>query len=228
VEQAIPGHRRPGIHARILAALRDPGCEDHARPAFHSEAAGPWLCGEAAAWVRRTGPSGNVRGELAEPYRLQLDGDRRSAAKLWDEIGCSYDAARHTRCRRGACLRQALDICQDLGAAVARIIRGALRRLDIRSIPVGQRAATREHPLGKTRREREVLALVCAGYTNAEIGAKLFISAKTIDHHVSGVLGKLGAPTRQAAASQAARLGLASAARGRPVRCRRRAGPGRR
>jgi len=161
--------------------------------------------------VRRTGPSGNVRGEVAEPYWLQLDGDRRNAAKLWDEIGCSYDAARHTRCRRGACLRQALDICQDLGAATARIIRGALRRLDIRSIPVGQRAATRQHPLGLTRREREVLALVCAGYTNAEIGAKQFISAKTIDHHVSAVLGKLGVPTRQAAASQAARLGLASA-----------------
>ncbi|MGC1288822.1 MAG: helix-turn-helix transcriptional regulator [Streptosporangiaceae bacterium] len=35
-----------------------------------------------------------------------------------------------------------------------------------------------------------------AGYTNAEIGAKLFISAKTIDHHVSAVLGKLGASTR--------------------------------
>jgi hypothetical protein len=52
----------------------------------------------------------------------------------------------------------------------------------------------------------------CAGYTNAEIGAKLFISAKTIDHHVSAVLGKLGASTRQAADSQAARLRLASAA----------------
>jgi DNA-binding NarL/FixJ family response regulator len=74
------------------------------------------------------------------------------------------------------------------------------------------RAATCEHPLGLTRREREVLVLVFAGYTNAEIGAKLFISAKTIDHHVSAVLGKLGASTRQAPASQAARLGLASAA----------------
>jgi DNA-binding NarL/FixJ family response regulator len=105
-----------------------------------------------------------------------------------------------------------MDICQDLGAATAGIIRGALRRLDICSIPAGQRDATPEHPLGLTRREREVLALVWAGYANAEIGAKAFISAKTIDHRVSAVLGKLGAPTRQAAASQAARLGLASAA----------------
>jgi hypothetical protein len=53
-----------------------------------------------------------------------------------------------------------MDICQDLGAATAGIIRGALRRLDICSIPAGQRDATPEHPLGLTRREREVLALV--------------------------------------------------------------------
>ena len=84
-----------------------------------------------------------------------------------------------------------------------------MRRLGIRSIPAGQRAATREHPLGLTRREREVLALVCAGHTSGEIAGKLFISAKTVDHHVSSVLGKLGAPSREAAAAEAARLGLA-------------------
>jgi DNA-binding CsgD family transcriptional regulator/tetratricopeptide (TPR) repeat protein len=193
----------------LAAAHREAGLAELA-----AEGAGPWLGGEAAAWVRRTGPSGKVRGELAEPYRLQLDGDWRNAAKLWDEIGCPYDAAlAMLDAAEEPALRQALDICQDLGAAAtARIIRGAMRQLGIRSIPAGQRAATREHPLGLTRREREVLALVCAGHTNAEIAAKLFISAKTVDHHVSAVLGKLGAPTRQAAASQAARLGLAGAA----------------
>jgi Bacterial regulatory proteins, luxR family len=45
----------------------------------------------------------------------------------------------------------------------------------------------------------------------AEIAVRLFISAKTVDHHVSAVLAKLHAPSRQAAASQAARLGLAGA-----------------
>ncbi len=87
-----------------------------------------------------------------------------------------------------------------------------MRQLGIRSIPAGPRTATRAHPLGLTRREREVLGLICAGHTNAEIAAQLFLSTKTVDHHVSAVLTKLHAPTRNAAASQAARLGLAGAA----------------
>jgi DNA-binding CsgD family transcriptional regulator len=70
----------------------------------------------------------------------------------------------------------------------------------------------RAHPLWLTRREQEVLALICAGHTNAEIAGQLFISAKTVDHHVSAVLAKLGVPSREIAASEAARLGLVSAA----------------
>ena len=55
-------------------------------------------------------------------------------------------------------------------------------------------------------------ARIAATFTPRPASSKLFISAKRIDHHVPAVLGKLGASTRQAAASQAARLGLASAA----------------
>jgi DNA-binding CsgD family transcriptional regulator len=84
-----------------------------------------------------------------------------------------------------------------------------MRRLAIRSIRTGPRAATRQHPLGLTQREREVLGMICAGHTNAEIAGKLFISVKTVGHHVSAVLAKLDALTRRAAAARAAKLGLA-------------------
>jgi DNA-binding CsgD family transcriptional regulator len=87
-----------------------------------------------------------------------------------------------------------------------------MRALGVRSIPAGPGTATRAHPKQLTRRESEVLDLICAGYTNAAISAELFISAKTVDHHVSAILAKLGAPNRNAAAAQAARLGLVGGA----------------
>ena len=53
--------------------------------------------------------------------------------------------------------------------------------------------------MGLTRREREILDLICAEHTNAEISAKLSISAKTVGHHVSAILAKLRVPTPAAA-----------------------------
>ena len=105
-----------------------------------------------------------------------------------------------------------MDITGLGAAAAAQLTRHTMRRLGVRAIPAGPRSATRADALGLTRREREVLGLICAGHSNAEIAAKLFVSARTVDHHVSAVLAKLDAPTRSAAAAHAARLGLVSAA----------------
>lgn len=58
-----------------------------------------------------------------------------------------------------------------------------------------------------TRREAEVLELVGHGLTNAQIAARLFISPKTVEHHVSRLLAKLGLKTRSQAAAHAARSG---------------------
>ena len=170
----------------------------------------PWLAGALAAWLRRTGSARRPAGEMAEAYQHQLNGHWEKAAQLWTDLGCPYEAALvRLDAADESALREALSAFTELGAsAAARLTRQKLRALGVRSIPVGPRSATRGDPLGLTRREREVLEEICAGQSNAAIAAKLFISAKTVDHHVSAVLAKLGAPSRNAAAARAAELGL--------------------
>jgi DNA-binding CsgD family transcriptional regulator/tetratricopeptide (TPR) repeat protein len=169
-----------------------------------------WDRGAVAVWLRRTGSDRPPRGELAAPHQRLLGGDRPGAARLWTDLGCRYEAALALlESTDEASLRGALWTFIDLGAsATVRFARQKMRGLAIRSIPAGPRTTTRKHPLGLTRREREVLELICARHTNAEIAQKLFISVKTVDHHVSAVLAKLDAPTRRAAATRAAKLGL--------------------
>ncbi len=175
----------------------------------------PWERGTAAVWLRRLGSDRRIEGAVAEPYRLMIDGDGVLAARRWTDLGCVYDAALALfDVADEAALREALSLFDSLGAApAARLTRHRMRQVGIRSIPSGAQSATRSHPAGLTRREHEVLDLICAGHTNAEIATLLFISAKTVDHHVSAVLAKLGTPTRTAAASEAARLGLVGAAK---------------
>jgi DNA-binding CsgD family transcriptional regulator/tetratricopeptide (TPR) repeat protein len=81
-------------------------------------------------------------------------------------------------------------------------------RLDLapRPAPTPDRPPGLEEILGLTAREAEVLNLVSCGYTNREIAATLFISAKTASVHVSHILHKLDAPNRHEAAAIAHRL----------------------
>ncbi|MDG4826618.1 LuxR C-terminal-related transcriptional regulator [Asanoa sp. WMMD1127] len=178
----------------VLAAARDRGAL--------------WIVGELA-WLRRL--AGMAETETVDvPYQSQFAGDPRTAAKTWDALGCPYDGALVLLDGDEADLRQALDDLQRLGARpAAAIATRRLREQGVRGLPRGPRPQTTRNPASLTRREAEVLTLVREGASNAEIAARLFLSEKTVHHHVSAVLRKLGVSSRTQASSEATRRGIA-------------------
>jgi DNA-binding CsgD family transcriptional regulator/tetratricopeptide (TPR) repeat protein len=162
----------------------------------------PWLHGELAFWLWRCGVSQPVEQEIAEPYALQIAGNWRAAADAWKEIGCPYEQAVALSHGDEAAQREALAIFKTLGAEpAAERLRQQFRATGVRGIPRGPRQTTSENPAGLTARQMEVLSLLSEGCINAEIAERLFISAKTVDHHVSAILAKLDARTRSEAVS---------------------------
>ncbi|MFP5361168.1 MAG: helix-turn-helix transcriptional regulator [Thermoleophilia bacterium] len=95
------------------------------------------------------------------------------------------------------------DVADEAGRAQAWRLRDAagreLRRLGVRLAPVGAArtatlASAGADPL--TKRESEIAALVAQGRSNKQVAAALFLSEKTIEHHLSRAYAKLGVRTR--------------------------------
>lgn len=98
-------------------------------------------------------------------------------------------------------------------------ILAALRTVSEGGVVVGRELADRltsliiEAPVplrvgGLSERETEVLALIAAGRSNAEIVRELVVSAKTVRNHITHIFTKLGVATRAEAVARAHELGL--------------------
>jgi DNA-binding CsgD family transcriptional regulator len=169
----------------------------------------PWVIGELACWRWRAGLETPHEG-AAEPYACEMSGHWEAAAHQWERRGCPYEAA---LARAGAddesVLREALSALQRLGAhATAHVVARRLRELGAHDLPRGPRASTRSNDAHLTAREREVLELMAQGLRNADIAARLYLSSKTVEHHISAILAKLDVRSRAEAIAHALAHGL--------------------
>ena len=162
------------------------------------------------SWAVRLGEQHDAPAGTPRHLARQIDGRWQEAADGWYALNRPYEEALALiEVGTPASLTRAFDILDRLGAGPASALAAErLRSLGAR-VPRGIRPSTRANPGGLTYREIEVLQLVADGLTNAEIAAKLFVSDKTVEHHVSRVLVKLGVASRREAARTARQLDLA-------------------
>jgi DNA-binding NarL/FixJ family response regulator len=99
-------------------------------------------------------------------------------------------AAATTQARAGLAIFERLGARRDADRAAA-----LLRSLGV-SVRAGVDAEGRRGLEMLSRREREVVPLLAEGLSNAEIAKRLFITPKTVEHHVTSILGRLGLRTR--------------------------------
>ena len=166
--------------------------------------------GELALWAARRGLELEAPAGAPDAVKLELRGDWRAAVRAWRELEAPYESALAALPADAAAARQAQAVLHKLGASAA--IRAFTRERAVRGArgTRGPRRSTLAHPAGLTRREQEVLEQLATGATNPAIAAVLHLSERTVAHHVSAILAKLGAATRLAATEQARARGLLS------------------
>jgi len=168
-----------------------------------------WAAEDSALWLYMLGESVAGTARFPTPFREHCEGRWHEAAAGWRALGRPYEEAMALNGGDDAAQRQALEIFDRLGAvpAAARL-RRQMRASGVRAVPRGPIGVTRANSAGLTRRQVQVLGLVDEGLSNTEIASRLCISTKTAEHHVSAIMARLDAPTRQEAAAAARNRGL--------------------
>lgn len=170
-----------------------------------------WRVGETAIWATRLNFS--LAEEFFEnlplPYQLERDGEYNEAANAWESLGLPYAAALALMQTKNVdAMVENFARAQNLLEVIdARRTLVKLQKLastlgvedDLPKLRRGPYKAARNNPMGLTRREQQVLALMVKGAQNRDIAQNLSRSPRTIEHHVSSILAKLNANSRMEA-----------------------------
>jgi DNA-binding CsgD family transcriptional regulator len=169
-----------------------------------------WEVGQLALYLWRANRLPESRNTLPPVVERQIAGDWRGAANEWHRLGSPVQHAMTLADADDADgLREALALFTELGSeAGCALVRARMRSLRIGGIPRGDRPSTRRNPARLTTRQLEILELVCRGRRDAEIAAELFLSTKTVGHHVSAILRKLDVRSRAEAGAAAREKGI--------------------
>ncbi len=162
---------------------------------------------EFAFWLYKVRKQRMPLKERLDSYDTGSAAKVQKAAAIWQRLGCNYLEALVLFDGNRDDKRKAVTIIQGLGAtAVYEKMKLEMKASGIKNIPRGLRKATLSNPAFLTEREIDVLHLLHGGMQNKEIATQLFISAKTVDHHISSIFYKLEVNTRVKAVRQAVKL----------------------
>ncbi|MBC7849912.1 MAG: AAA family ATPase [Chitinophagaceae bacterium] len=162
---------------------------------------------EFAFWLRKT--RNELLPAVPDAAAVSAPNQSRCSPEFWSNCGCTYEYA--------LCLfegdeddkRKAVLAMHELGATVVvEKMKLEMRASGIKNIPRGISRKTRSNPAFLTDRELAVLQLLQEGLQNKEIAGRLFIAAKTVDHHISSIFFKLDVNSRSKAVAEAMRRSI--------------------
>ncbi|MDQ3279337.1 MAG: LuxR C-terminal-related transcriptional regulator, partial [Bacteroidota bacterium] len=189
------------------ALLTEPECTQFS--AFVKSVNNPFVNMEAIYWWHKARPEDTRCGvELKKlDNLLQTETLLAKAHENWKS--CPYEKALFLFEGADEEKHSSLLLLDALGATTtAEKLRNLMRQVGIKRIPRGLRTSTKDNAANLTTRELDILRLLKTGARNKEIASRLYISPKTVDHHISSILFKLEVPSRIKAVDEAEKLGV--------------------
>ena len=179
---------------------------DHAIPMVPN-GGNMYLKNKFCLWLLKARKQKILLPDFLDGYQVDDKATAMKSSALWKKLNCPYEQALTLFEGDDNDKRAAIEIVQKLGAdAIYEKMKFEMRASGIKSIPRGIRKSTKSNPANLTDRELDVIHLLKDGMQNKEIAARLFISPKTVDHHISSIFFKLEVNSRTKAVKEAISL----------------------